>query len=386
MALVTGKTVYILGAGASYHTGAPLLSDFLARARSLMNSRIELRWRSSFQNFFNWLDKIRAPAYYLEIDLDNLEHIFSLISMMQELEQPEADNLYRDISYVIFETLEQECQIIRDKSGHYWPDEIYNQFWKKLKALDERRRRRIRTEDLATSKDVIISLNYDIMLDYVLYHDGYFPRSADYCLESTKETSKWRLLKLHGSMNWGIHWDCPKKGHYLISPPQIVNVTPIAPGYMPLPLIREESIRVPFEMVTHILFETKCNLCEQKGVLTPLFIPPTWTKSPKKQQIHKVWAQTVEELKTAFQIVIIGYSLPPTDTFLPYLLTLGLSQNSGLYRIIVINPDRTGEVKQRYEKVFSRGLIGRDQLNFESDTFEIFVKSSKMEIIVENME
>mgnify|MGYP001579740467 CR=1 FL=1 len=92
MALITGKTIYILGAGASYHTGAPLLKDFLARARSLMASDSQLVYRESFENLFKWIDRLRAPAYYLEIDLDNLEHIFSLISMMQEVEDPDGDD------------------------------------------------------------------------------------------------------------------------------------------------------------------------------------------------------------------------------------------------------------------------------------------------------
>lgn len=379
MALITGKTIYILGAGASYHTGAPLLKDFLARARSLMASDAQLVYRQSFENVFKWIDKLRAPAYYLEIDLDNLEHIFSLISMMQEVEDPEANNLYKDISFVIFETLDHECKLDREED-HIKADDIYQLFCERLDTLNEERQKRSKRDNPAFSKDVIISLNYDVMLDYAMH---YFSRYVDYCLRKTNDTGKWKLLKLHGSMNWGIHAGCPKKAPADPLIPQIVDPSPIPPGHMLFPT--DKPTQFPFRMVTHTLAQIKCNLCQQKGVLMPLFIPPTWTKSPRREGMQNVWAQAVEEFKTAFQIVVIGYSLPITDTFLPYLLTLGLSHNPSLYRITVIDPDAKGEVKKRYEETFSRSLVGRGRLKFVPITFETFVKQ-QMETLVENME
>lgn len=110
MPAVIGKTVYILGAGASYHCGAPLLKDFLTRAKMLMHSNKNLLHKDSFQRLFNWIDELRAQAYYLNIDLDNLEHVFSIIATMRALEHDQADELYQDISFVIFETLDNEIK------------------------------------------------------------------------------------------------------------------------------------------------------------------------------------------------------------------------------------------------------------------------------------
>ncbi len=52
MALITGKTVYVLGAGASQHTGAPLLRDFLVTARVLLEGKLDLKHKESFKKIF----------------------------------------------------------------------------------------------------------------------------------------------------------------------------------------------------------------------------------------------------------------------------------------------------------------------------------------------
>ncbi len=76
LAQITGKTIYVLGAGASQHTGAPLLRDFLVTARILREEKSELRYRGSFDRVFEWIDTLRGSSYYVEFDLDNLEHVF----------------------------------------------------------------------------------------------------------------------------------------------------------------------------------------------------------------------------------------------------------------------------------------------------------------------
>ena len=83
----------------------------------------------------------------------------------------------------------------------------------------------------------------------------------------------------------------------------------------------------------------------------------------------------------ARQIVIIGYSLPPTDTFLPYLLMLGLANNPDLYRIVVVNPDKKNDLKTRYERMFSRGMQERGRLQFLSTTFEDYVEKFMQTVI-----
>ena len=63
------KNVYILGAGASVGSGAPVLKDFLKRARSLLDqpepilSKDELR---AFQNVFGFRSKMTRALRYIK--------------------------------------------------------------------------------------------------------------------------------------------------------------------------------------------------------------------------------------------------------------------------------------------------------------------------------
>ena len=154
-----------------------------------------------------------------------------------------------------------------------------------------------------------------------------------------------------------------------VSPPN-----PIPPGHTLGPGL-DIGDQFPFRMVTNTLKNTECITCKQKNTLTPLFIPPTWCKEPGPSGIKNVWNEAIKEFQEAFQIIIIGYSMPITDTFLPYLLSLGLMNNQTLHRVIIVNPDHNADFKKRYCDIFSKSLIERNRLTFEHSTFKDFVSS-----------
>lgn len=115
--------------------------------------------------------------------------------------------------------------------------------------------------------------------------------------------------------------------------------------------------------------------CKRTEPLKPLLIPPTWSKAIGNTALASVWSAAVSEIRTAFQIVVIGYSMPPIDTFFQYLLTLGLQTNPNLHRVVVVNLDDSEEFKDRYKKVFARGLYARGRLQFNPLQFAQFVGS-----------
>lgn len=213
--------------------------------------------------------------------------------------------------------------------------------------------------------DVIITFNYDVMLDHAIRFRG---SGFDYCLGISPSPQGFKLLKLHGSTNWAY---CCKCRH----PLQIVQPTPIPPGHIPDPFL-EDGDQINFRMVTNVLKNTQCENCKEKDVLEPVVIPPTWSKAIGKSPLVKVWEAAVNEIKNAFQIVVIGYSMPTTDTFFQYLLTLGLASNAAFHRIVVVNRDDSDDLRQRYLRVFSRSLNDRGRLKFLPNkiTFQKFVK------------
>src|SRR5882672_7654554 len=109
MSQITGKTVYMLGAGASHHTGAPLLRDFLVHARLLLDGKDTLCYRDSFQRTFEWINSLRGSSYYVEFDLDNLEHVFSLAEMGKQIGVDGNAERVSDLRKLVLETLDR-CQ------------------------------------------------------------------------------------------------------------------------------------------------------------------------------------------------------------------------------------------------------------------------------------
>jgi hypothetical protein len=68
-------------------------------------------------------------------------------------------------------------------------------------------------------------------------------------------------------------------------------------------------------------------------------VPPTWRKiftGPLRQ----VWDKSLKSIEKATRIIIIGFSIPPTDNHFKYLIAAGLQKNISLREIIFINPDK----------------------------------------------
>ena len=362
MSHIVGKTIYVLGAGCSHHTGAPLLRDFLVNARLLMESQRELVYKESFERIFKWVDNLRSASYYVELDLDNLEHIFSLADMLRQIGSEEGEKYFSDLRYVVMETLDR-CQLRYEKK-QLKPDGAYFRFMELLRKLNIQRRDHIAQGAGSFEKDVIITFNYDVMLDYAMQFQSISP---NYCLSVLPITGEFKFLKLHGSTNWAYCHDC---GH----PLQIVKATPIPPGHILDPFVKDGD-QINFRMVTNVLRNTECENCKKKGTLEPIVIPPTWSKAIVKSPLVKVWEAAVDEIRDAFQIVVIGYSMPTTDTFFQYLLTLGLASNATFHRVVVVNRDDSDALRQRYLRVFSRSLHDRGRLKFLPNkiTFQKFV-------------
>ncbi len=266
--MITGKTVYVLGAGASQHSGAPLLRDFLLGVRILRESNSTLRFKDSFDRVFEWIDGLRASSYYVEFDLDNLEHVFSLAEMSRQLGLNKGDEISTDLRRVIMETLDNTCRV-RWYKPDFEPDHSYFRFALCLAELNAQRVKSANQLEGSLEKDAVITFNYDVMLDYAMQ---WHKMNPEYCLNSDASPTSFRLLKLHGSANWAICKTCSGK------PPSVVKAYPMRPGENPPPdLVHGEYY--PLRMVTHILSGLTCPHCHDPSKIESLIIPPTWSKT-----------------------------------------------------------------------------------------------------------
>ena len=173
-----------------------------------------------------------------------------------------------------------------------------------------------------------------------------------------------RILKLHGSINWGI---CPTCGN--------IRVFESHSG------ARESGPRVLGRLLSepcqwHPETRSRANggMLELKSFrYQPLLVPPTLGKMGQCSTLRDLWRQAADEVALSSKLVFIGYSLPDTDVHIRYLLAAGLSRRE-LPDVMVVNSHSTqdgnyGErsIKSRYERALSITFNGRHE--YVNDTF-----------------
>lgn len=151
-------------------------------------------------------------------------------------------------------------------------------------------------------------------------------RRAHMVFGSAKPSTGLRLLKLHGSLNWrysgpdstpgDIVYDVGVKGDEWTP----AGVGPAWPDADQLAADRE-----------------------------PMIVPPAALKSPYygNRTLRALWRLAGQALSEAEELVIIGFSLPPSDTLVSSMLATTLPEDSFLTPV-----NRSGDVAQRIRDTF----------------------------------
>lgn len=392
---LSDRNVYILGAGFSAAAGAPLVHDFLDRSRQLFDdpaSGLEDFERESFKKVFAFRQQMAQAREKVRIDLDDVEQLFGLVEISHRLGRTGADTRNATV-YVIAKTLELTTGRYGRRRARFGfpvvsgtpnqdvisahPDvfqhqdnttnppfcqvDVYDYFAALLAGIFDDPEKRI------SRKDTVITFNYDLVLDSALRRIGIGP---DYHLDpklvqdsrGDAGRPKCDVLKLHGSTNWGVCGNCRESAVVL---PSKLTDSPRDFRAIPCP---------------------KCG----RNTFAPLLIPPSWDKSEYREIIAPVWRQAIEELRLATRICVIGYSMLDFDAFFKYLLTLALSENHQLYKLIVVDYRPPAEVEpmlgaqsrnagvgvaRRYRKLLDR-LFRERRFSFSDEGFTRFCHSN----------
>lgn len=339
------RNVYLLGAGFSAAAGAPLIHNFLDRSRAFLDAPFgfigesNAAQREPFDTVFKYKQDMSRAAYKVKIDLDNIEELFGLVEISSRLDHGRQkirdctammiartlDWATRDISrrpkirigsfpdaalwFRQFGLSPESFHVEKTAGGDFIDMDLYTYFAALITGIfDDSSQRRF-------CNDSVITFNYDLVLDYALYQANIAP---DYHLPSPVEDPHWKppsrtcsLLKLHGSTNWGVCSKCRTQLRIAYRQPS------------PSPLWYPPQCC------------PQCRSMEQ--FFQPLLVPPSWDKSGHRDILTPVWAKAVEELKAAKRICVIGYSMPKSDAFFRYLLTLALAENERLSDLIVVD-------------------------------------------------
>lgn len=359
------KKVYILGAGSSIgHTQGlfPRIDDFFKKAKAELNINIKKEYPKIVEYIQNKLGKDISTGKGA-IDIEDL---FTYITI--ELERnisPDLEQIKRQLFTFIQRVLVHlETKVDLSKNGVY---EEYVGFVSKLK-----------------DEDTIITFNWDLLLDNLLkrkeilkiryqkenikpgppYHYGNFIDDISAIRDG--------LIKHIGIARPHKEWES-KTGYYLKAHGSIdwfycTNERCRAFGKV-FPSLDPEN--------THF-----CSECFEE--LSLLLIPPVLNKEYRKYPaIRKIWNLATKEISSANELIIWGYSLPPTDFYSLWLLR---QARSSIKQLTIINPSllnskgilRRGIVK-KFQNIY-HGKINNNNV-FLYSSYKDYLKDSKISYI-----
>lgn len=337
------KNVYILGAGFSANAGAPVMKTFVEHAKLLRDDprrSLSNEDQKTFERVFKRLGELRVAQAKMTIDIENIEHLFSLLDMDIEFGGKSAGTLRQDLIFLILRTLEKTIRTDNLAIGGYgfpmWRDGqsflkgIKANYVEVFSALASRRwvSGKLGMPQDCKCQDTIITFNYDCLLDDCLtkikVRPEYGLQDPQIPIEFKQCPCEIRVLKLHGSANWFKCNSDRCEGRIVIDG------------------------RTPAKRLEYF-YGQHCPSCGHNTV-EPVIVPPTWAKGGQSEVLRPVWSKALDAMREAGRIFIIGYSLPSTDQFFRYMLALALAANETLDRVIIVNT--SAEAQEVFQDLF----------------------------------
>jgi len=349
------NTVFILGAGASYQAGVPLMNDFLDVANTLWRNGETKDFDQQFAAVFRGRSTLQQVHSKSQLNIQNIESVFAAFEMGKTLRKfgdfnnEEIDNLVAAMKSIIVATIESKLEFpVSSDQANISSPYPYDSFVEMLNN--------IKTKSIPKQDVAVITFNYDLALDYAFYRQqiNFF-----YGLENNKQDNDIPFLKLHGSLNWAQCSICD----------QVIpwKLNEYYSTHRPTFKQNIHRLRVGSKIREH-------KHGDHKVYSEPLIAPPTWSKTEYYKILSPVWANAAKELSDAENIFVIGYSLPESDSFFRYLYALGTVGTNLLKRFWVFDPDETGNVEKRFRELLGHGALQAFkpfQLTFENAIGEI---------------
>jgi hypothetical protein len=336
------RNLYVFGAGASYAITAgnkekniaPLDATFCYEIKKMKSPKwVNLAAKRVESDFVHHADFSKTGLEELVCQqLSDLSFI-QAIWKRAKLGKRSPEDFLDDLVHLIAHRL-KSCKAKR-------PDQVSEFLNRAMKGDGEK-----------AVKDRIITFNYDTILDDILLkrfspQQVYFDNIDQ--SEANQPGEKYPLLlKLHGSINWR----CKKTEYGKI---------------FDEPVEREKSPTKTYDTkdchrIDDIRFDP--SVCNTSSSDIPLIIPPIPQKPITSVSIFRyLWSYAFEYLSEAKNIILVGYSLPPTDRLAVSLFSN--FKNSNLNNLTIIDPNE--EVLGRWIKLFKRNGLKNHDVHYYQD-------------------
>jgi NAD-dependent SIR2 family protein deacetylase len=173
--------------------------------------------------------------------------------------------------------------------------------------------------------DVVLSLNYDILIDNALFNLGrttdsgyrmnFFKVNQDgEWMRPSPDSSEISLFKLHGSLNW---IRCRLCGALLL-------------------YRQRKQILNGIELF-------RCPRCSSEETGERMMMPPIQSKDYGDKDIAFLWFQADHTMKEFSRIVCVGYSFSPLDSDMISLMRRLRSRQASIPEVDFVSPDRQAE-------------------------------------------
>ncbi|HEY3940710.1 MAG TPA: hypothetical protein VGL97_25005 [Bryobacteraceae bacterium] len=199
----------------------------------------------------------------------------------------------------------------------------------------------------------IISTNYDIEVDSILFRDRAYAQiwaQIDLGFDARDPYSggvlgrpsrpEFALFKLHGSLNW---LRCSLCGHVYMNPLGSIAYLAFLERSTPA-----TTCHCGFPSLRHLL------------------VAPSFVRDIREPNILTVWRSALEALRTTSRWYFLGYSLPPEDIAIRSIILRAYHARKPGNRPEAVIVQGSGNTKQRFEMMFGN-------MQFHSDGIEAFL-------------
>ena len=328
------KTVFVLGAGATRgcsfvgemkrlgHCIPPLDADFFTQLQRVSSRAHAERVERLIEGLVEWF----GPNYSLGMEqvFCHLEHAERMLRHLQKetgLDYEKVVELKKDLEQSIAIILGES--LTKVKTGGVGSYELRQCVWHD-KLVSE----------LAEAGDAFVSFNYDCVLDDSLRRNGHGKWDPHFGY-GFKLRPKGKGLSGDG------HW-FPKGGTKL-DRDDTIQVHKVH-GSLHFTRKKDEAVlkQRPYG-----------NPRAASGNLKFTIIPPESSKSYDEGAFGRIMKNAYQSLRKGTRLVVIGYSLPPSDQHAESLFRFGVKK-SGLDSLVIVNPDR--ESRRRVRLAVQSGL------------------------------